>query len=328
MAVENDRPVKRSSFTAGFDIQVATKRSKLGLGHSKITQDINGTGPTDAVTLDDEGVEILLTRSISLALDVVGFGSADPLALESFRVGVEEYMHRFAADVRHSMLSCRRTQATAQDFLQTLHIHQLSLRTLLPHLRPPVPKRRARIVLPYEPPTAEEEYDHQFLGTNLDDASVEQGRYYVPQHFPAFPSKHTYKATAEYPDREEDPRKIRERATEEGRLGEEALRRLVSAKTADRPSSARSGQRVQSIRSKREELWKETMETASANYIAEHLRNADDMELDISEHEPGLLKTPSSDYGRISSAVNADRKFWRKPAPTQRSSKGGKDITT
>lgn len=237
-------------------------------------------------------------------------------------------MHRFAAGVRQSMLSCRRTQAIAQDFLQALHTHQLSLRALLPHLRPPVPKRRARIVLPCESPIREEEYDYQFLGTTLGDASVEQGRYYVPEHFPAFPSKHTYKATAEYPDREEDPRKIRERATEEGRLGEEALRRLVSARTADRPSLARSGQRVQSIRSKRDELWKETMEAASAKYIAEHSRNANDMELDLSEHEPGLSKTPNSDYGRISSAVNADRKFWRKPAPTQRSSEGGKNITT
>ncbi|KAL8933009.1 MAG: hypothetical protein Q9216_006566 [Gyalolechia sp. 2 TL-2023] len=328
MPSDDHRPVKRSSFAAGFDDQIATKRNKLYLSHHKTSGKINGVSKCGDATFADEGVKTLLTRSIGLALDVVGFEASEPLALQSFRVGVEEYMNHFAAGVRQSMLSCRRTQATPQDFLQALHIHQLSLKALLPHLRPPVPKRHARVALPYEPPEEEEEHDHRLLSSIPDDASVKQDRSYVPPHLPAFPGRHTYKATAEYPVREEDPRKIRERATEEGRLGEEALRRLVSAKGAHGLQSAGAGQRVKSIRTKRDELWKETMEAAGAQYLAEHPPDDDNMELDLQEYETRVSKALSSDHGRISSAVNADKKYWRKPAPERNPSHSEKKIAT
>lgn len=229
-------------------------------------------------------------------------------------------MHRFAAHVRQSMLSCRRTQPTAQDFLQALHKHQLSLKALLPHLEPPVPRRRARIVLPYEPVEEEEQYDHHFIGVTLDDTPTKQDLSSMPSHLPPLPSKHTYKATAEYPEREEDPRKIRERATEEGRLGEEALRRLVSAKLTDRLSSSRAGHGVKSMRTKRDELWKGAMDATSAQNLSEHPQHDESMQLDVSQHAAGLSKQLGFNHGRVSSAVNADKKFWRKPAPAQGSS--------
>ncbi|KAL9600501.1 MAG: hypothetical protein Q9219_003152 [cf. Caloplaca sp. 3 TL-2023] len=326
MAIESHEPVKRSSFTAGFDTQLATKRRKLGLSQRETARGSDSIKAVDGVPLHDEGVEALLARSISLALDAVGFKSSEPLALESLRVEAEEYIHRFAANVRQSMLSCRRTRATAQDFLQALHIHQLSLRALLPHLRPPVPPRRTRITLSEEPAQEGEEqgYNEHLLGKILDGGLVEHKRTYVPRHLPAFPSKHTYMATAEYPEREEDPRKIRERATEEGRLGEEALRRLVSAKAADRPSPAQGGSRIKSLHAQRDELWKQTMESTSAQYLSEQSRSADNMEMDLADHEPVLSKEDRRDFGRISSAVNADRRFWRKPAPKGRPGEGGR----
>ncbi|KAL8927007.1 MAG: hypothetical protein Q9208_002552 [Pyrenodesmia sp. 3 TL-2023] len=210
------------------------------------------------------------------------------------------------------MLSCRRTQAIAPDFLQALHTHQLSLRALIPHLQPPVPKRRARIVLPYEPPEEVEHYGHHLLDATLTDAPPELKQCKLPNKLPPLPSKHTYKATSDTPEREEDPRKIRERATEEGRSGEEALRRLMSARVVDRPSSARGGQGAKSLRAKRDELWRDTMQAVSTQYLSEQSKNADSMDLDSTTHDT------NSDYGRITSAVNADRKFWRKPAPARR----------
>ncbi|KAI4284788.1 MAG: hypothetical protein L6R35_004811 [Caloplaca aegaea] len=333
MALENPRPTKRLSSVAGFDDHVISKRRQGLAIHHQITHGIDGACTTNEAALDNNNVaESLLTRSISLALDVVGFDASEPLALDSFRVGVEECMrfsissgrlhllnlpdiHHFAASVRQSMLSCRRTQVTAQDFLQALHTHQLSLRSLIPHLRPPIPKCWTRVVLPYEPSEEEEQHSHEFLGPALYDASTRTNQLYVPHHLPPFPSKHTYRATEEFPVREEDPRKIRERATEEGRLGEEALRRLVSARVADRPSSARAGRAANSIRTKREELWKATMQAATAQYMSEHSQDADMMDLDFSRHGAGPT---NPNYGRISSAVNADRKFWRKPGPIQK----------
>ncbi len=221
-------------------------------------------------------------------------------------------IHRFAADVRQSMLSCRRTEAMAPDFLQALHTHQLSLRALIPHLQPPIPKRRARVILPHQAPEEVEQYDHHLLGATLNDAPPELKQCKLPHKLPPLPSKHTYQATSDTPEREDDPRKIRERATEEGRLGEEALRRLMSARATDRPSSARAGQGAKSLRGKRDEMWKDTMQAVSTQYLLEQSRNADSMDLDSSTHETG------SGYGRITSAVNADRKFWRKPAQARR----------
>ena len=92
MAFDNHLPVKRSSSTTDFDAQLAIKRNKLGLDHDKINQNVNYAQPTDGVPLDDGVVETLLTRSIILALDVIGFKTSEPLALESFRMGVEECM--------------------------------------------------------------------------------------------------------------------------------------------------------------------------------------------------------------------------------------------
>ncbi|KAL9008818.1 MAG: hypothetical protein Q9173_006095 [Seirophora scorigena] len=315
MTLENLRPTKRLSSVAGFEDHIISKRRPGLPVHHQIAHGTDSASITNEAALDDNVAESLLARSISLALEVVGFDASEPLALDSFRMGVEKYMHHFAANVRQSMLSCRRTQATAQDFLQALHTHQLSLRSLVPHLRPPVPKRRARVALPYEPSEEEEQHGHEFLGPALYDASFPTNQLYIPHHLPPFPSKHTYRATEEFPVREEDPRKIRERATEEGRLGEEALRRLVSARVADRPSPARAGRAANSMRTKRDELWKATMQAATAQYISGHPQDADMMDLDFSRHGAGPT---NPDYGRISSAVNADRKFWRKPAPMKK----------
>ncbi|KAL9598107.1 MAG: hypothetical protein Q9179_004032 [Wetmoreana sp. 5 TL-2023] len=323
MAFENSRPIKRSSSAIDLHGPIAKKRSLRPLRHQKITWDHDGADASDILFHNNDTAETLLTRSLTLALDVVGFDAAESLALESFRNVVEEYMYGFLADVRRSMLSCRRTQTTAQDFLQALHTHQLSLRALLPHLRPPISPQDARIILPYEPQEKDEQYNHESLGTRLNSAVVEQRKRYVPQHFPVLPGKHTYKATAVYPVREEDPRKVRERATEEGRLGEEALRRLVSARTIDRPSSASTGQRVRSIRAQRDELWKETMQAMTSKYLSELCQDSHSMDPDDSQHGYGPPEKPGLDYGRVSSAVNADRKFWRKPAPAERSGQSG-----
>ncbi|KAL8731057.1 MAG: hypothetical protein Q9166_003708 [cf. Caloplaca sp. 2 TL-2023] len=321
MALDNSRPTKRPASAVDFDIPNAKRRSLAILRQSKITWDLDGLKLPDVQFHGNEEVELLLTRSVGLALEAVGFEASEALALESFRLAIEEYIHDFLADVRQSMLSCRRTQATASDFLQALHTHQLSLRALIPHLDVPVARKKTRIALYHELQQEEEQYSHHFLGAALNGAPDEQNKSYVPPHFPPFPSKHTYKATAEFPSREEDPRKIRERATEEGRLGEEALRRLVSAKSSDRSPSMRGGQRNKPIRQQRDELWKETMQAVSSVHLPN--RNADTMDLDGSEHGARLPGTSSSDYGRISSAVNADKKYWRKPAPARASTQGG-----
>ncbi|KAI4223452.1 MAG: hypothetical protein L6R36_005418 [Xanthoria steineri] len=308
-----------------FDLPIA-KKSKLTASHRLIVNEGSNDLESQNVAFNgDAQVELLLTRSIALALAALGFEASEPLALASFRLVVEEYMHDILTDVRQSMLACRRTECVAPDFLQALHTHQLSLRALLPHLDPPVARKKAQITLTYEPQREEEQCDHRFLGPELNDASDEQRRTYIPRHFPTLPSKHTYQATAEYPSREEDPRKIRERAAEEGRLAEEALRRLISAKSSDRPPTLRGGPRGKSVREQREDLWKETMQAVNSVSTIEPSKGADSMDLDDSRPELLLPGKSVADEGRISSAVNAEKKYWRRATPTPGSGQRGND---
>lgn len=231
-------------------------------------------------------------------------------------------MAHYLADVRQSMLACRRTQPIPQDFLQALHTHQLSLRSLLPHLDPPVPPSQSQIPLQTISADDDEQHQLQFLGALLNGAQEQQIKRFVPKHFPDLPSKHTYKATPEYPKREQDPRKVRERATEEGRLGEEALRRLVGAGSRHPAHETKPRSEAQSMRAKRDQMWIETMQAVTA-------RPSDEMDIDEAMYagkgKRNEESLPSSLLGdnQIRSAVNSEKKYWRKPAPQRREANGG-----
>lgn len=230
-------------------------------------------------------------------------------------------MAHYLADVRQSMLSCRRTQAIPQDFLQSLHTHQLSLRSLLVHLDPPVSPSRTQFPLQTDTAQDSDEQHLRFLGPLLNADPNEKLRTYVPRHFPELPSKHTYKATPQYPEHEQDPRKIREKAREEGRLGEEALRRLVSAGAGKSAQDSRHGRKAQSARAARDQLWMETMQAVTQDA-------PDGMDFDVAagigkgkekEKEKEGDSPPVSSFGYgLGSAVNAEKKYWRQPAPQRR----------
>lgn len=88
----DDRPIKRSASMNDFDLPIA-KKSKLTASHRLIIDE----GSNDLESLNvafngDAQVELLLTRSIALALAALGFEASEPLALASFRLVVEECM--------------------------------------------------------------------------------------------------------------------------------------------------------------------------------------------------------------------------------------------
>lgn len=331
--------LKRTSTAAELETPIAKKQNLGTLRHHKPTWDLNRSKKPEPPSQDGKSIQSLLTRSIALALDAVGFEAAEPVAMESFRAEVEECtiltlfipriltvkliisdMTDFLANVRLSMLSSRRTQTVPQDFLQSLHTHHLSLRSLTPHLDPPVPPSRSQISIDVDTAPEEKQSEFPFLEPTLigisDDA---ESRSYVPKHFPAFPSKHTYKMTPEVPERENEPRKIRELAMEEGRLAEEALRRFLSA-GSDRTFNTTSKKRpaANSARSRREGLWQETMSAvAEESGIAPEITHANN-------RLGGKLPEGSNSVGRwhLSSAVNADSRYWRRNASTEGSHSG------
>jgi hypothetical protein len=141
-------------------------------------------------------------------------------------------MLRISTFIRQSMLSSRRTQPIPHDFEHALKRIRLDPGDLLPHLKPAAPNPPAPTLLPSPPPENEIMKTLPFL-TGLSSENDRATRAYIPTHLPSFPSKHTYSATAVFIERDGDPRKIRERAAEDGRHGEEALRKLASAAFRD-----------------------------------------------------------------------------------------------
>ncbi|KAI9699829.1 MAG: hypothetical protein M1836_002864 [Candelina mexicana] len=316
--------LKRSAPDVAIDPHLAKKRRIYYhcIHHKQTLPDKSAFVPQD-----DEAVHSLLTRSLGIALHDAGFSGADPTAVESFRCEVEEFITHFLDSVTRSMLSCRRSYPIPQDFTFALAMQNLTVSSLIPHLQLKVPPDISQPSLPTPPPEeALERPLSPILGTALSGSHDKQQRRYIPIQFPSFPSRHTYKHTAEWTHREEDPRRIREKATEEGRMGEEALRRLASTKAAQNSQQAVAGVREGSSGQKRKErgaMWENMIEAVRQQKSKPILPNGDaDRGLDdpVSDKLDGLdVRTRH----RVSKAdlrvlVNYERPYWRKDAQSER----------
>jgi Transcription factor TFIID complex subunit 8 C-term len=138
--------------------------------------------------------------------------------------------------IRRSMLAARRTAPIPTDFETAIHAvdvprpdDQLLAYRTKPEVNPPL--------LPTPPP---DDPFHDYLKlppTLLGPELIGQGGLkqfaLTTSSLPPLPSAHTYKDTDVFPHRETDTRRIRELATEEGKLGEQALRKLAGAVKLD-----------------------------------------------------------------------------------------------
>ncbi|MCJ1323062.1 hypothetical protein MMC15_008413 [Xylographa vitiligo] len=314
ITLNDPQMLKRTATDAGFDAPAPSKSRLTSIRHHSLSFQPDNGARLLGICQDNEVIQSLLSSSIVRVLEAVGFHEANPVAVESFKAEVEEYMVHFLASVRRSMLSSRRVQAIPQDFLYALNAHQLTLRSLVPHLSPPVPAWKPEIALASESnQEAEDHKHHHLLAKLLDSPSNKTSTTYIPPHFPILPSKHTYKFEEVFTVRETDPRRVRERATEEGRLGEEALRKLVSLREEHNSLEETKRQdRKRTVRDQRQALWRETMEAvrkmegedmAAEKLYGEHY-----------EMESDILKSKSK-VGFVISAVNSDRLYWRKGRP-------------
>lgn len=175
-----------------------------------------------------EFAESQLMKSITAALTLAGFDSVKPTALEMFRSHVEEYMLEVLSHVRTSAQAHRRPAPTAQDFRMALAImpNTRTASHLEPQLEVSLPEGIAYPSIPepaLPPPPAPD------FSELLHPLLAERPPQYIPKHFPQLPSQHAWKATPVYPSRERDARKMREKATEEGMMAEQALRKLAEA---------------------------------------------------------------------------------------------------
>ncbi|EKG14401.1 Bromodomain transcription factor [Macrophomina phaseolina MS6] len=273
-------------------------------------EDPSVTSPQDEAFFQSQ-----ILRAISVGLTSVGFEGAKPTALEAFRAQVDEFMLHFLSDVRTSMEHARRTAPTPTDFARALAHSGYTSSDLEPQLQLPIPPEIALPPVPDAPPAEEPPPQlEQVLGPELSGLGEKNSRSYIPPHFPAFPSKHTWQSTPVFSSRETDPRKIRERATQEGILAEQALRKLMAAKgagssrkrgAADR-DGAGAGKRRSTPQSK--QVWEEAMREV----IREDEMKRGDVFMGGTDEQQGDASNDFVvDTGLL---VNYDRKYWRKGA--------------
>jgi len=163
-----------------------------------------------------------------------------------FRSHAEEYMLRLMRHVKISMQGARRTTPTAQDFSMAMSLmpnaREASL--LRPQLSHSLPENISYPPISEPDPAPPAAPDFSALLQPLTTARLPK---YVPKHFPQLPPRHAWMETPVFPEREKDARKMREKATEEGMMAEQALRKLAAAaksgalKAEKRRSSALSG---------------------------------------------------------------------------------------
>lgn len=223
---------------------------------------------------------------------------------------------KFASYVRQSMLSCRRLQPIPQDFEHALRRSFLCADDLLPYLTPAPIVESIPTLLPTPPLEDDLFKDLPCLGSELDGENDRARSAHIPKHFPQFPSRHTYRYTPVFTEREHDPRKIRERATEDGRHGEEALRKLARAASQETHLGAVGrekklwGRRMESMDSMFEKtikgLAKRMQKNASANVAAE-MDEGPLAEQEVKPPRSGALL--GLELGPI---VNCERDLWRR----------------
>lgn len=195
------------------------------------------------------------------------------------------------------MLAARRSQSTPLDFEFAMRRAGLTSRLLKPHLKTPVSFSKTQ--LRYPPADPEEQIPTTMatlLGKDLSGASEMLGKSYIPKHLPTFPSKHTFKSTDIMTQRENDPRKIREKATEAARHGEEALRRLVKVGKSSDPKGAKMAGSNDERRRQRHKLWEKMME-----------------ELAHGKAQSGSIGAAAYGPEEHRIAVDASKQYWRKP---------------
>lgn len=241
-------------------------------------------------------------------------------------------MLKFLHYARTSMSTSRRTQPTALDFASALALmpNTSSASLLKPQLSLSLPEEISYPSIPEPDPEAPSPPDFSSL---LQPLVTDNPPTYIPKHFPSLPPQHAWKRTPVFPERENDARRMRERATEEGILAEQALRKLAAAAkkgavkaeirregTLSGPGRKREAGRANRKRKERDEdggevmfgaMMKESGGEGLGGSGAQSEAEADAMELSL--HEAAEMREEGVDVGMPEGVVvNWDMSGWRR----------------
>lgn len=198
------------------------------------------------------------------------------------------------------------------------HSH-IPLSSLEDELKRVPSKSHTLIPPPPSPPPPPAPDLSSLLGPELEGGERDKRRY-VYDHLPPFPSKHTYMETPVFTERPTEPRMIRERATEEARLAENALRKLLAVSAASKDlEKSQGGAAVGNKRKVRDEAWMKAFEglnppgggAGKTNGVVPGV-------LDGKGSGKGKAVEGEGEAGYLEVIVNADSQFWRKGSNAKR----------
>ncbi|KAF2202388.1 hypothetical protein GQ43DRAFT_369212 [Delitschia confertaspora ATCC 74209] len=282
-----------------------------------IPDQIDGAGPGPGFFTQQ------LHRAIGIEMRGVGFSGATPDAMQAVASRVEEYMLHFLGNVRTAMNASRRTAPVPHDFIHALKKAKLKPSDLQHCLdRGDVPPSLLQPQIPAPSPQEQPPPNVEaLLGPALSGAAEKASKKYIPSHLPSFPSKHTWQATPVYTQRETDPRKIREKATAEGIMAEQSLRKLQAAHKAGIQKQGATKKRMPKQRKKIEDLFEEAIKDIQKNEAErEQTRMNKEQEQHDGQFDFGLdspprqrkpVKKKPEQQVDGTMCVNYDRKFWR-----------------
>jgi len=218
--------------------QPPLKRQKLPYHHKHRIQHRPPVVPGEPALLPQELLDKLLVESVKTICEEQAFKQdilepyIESVALEALRNAADEFVKNLCHKVCRSMYAARRTTPIAPDFDSAFYALDLPLPDdqLSPYASKPEINRP---LLPTPPPDDEFHHTHelpeQLLGPELSRQQDLKRFSFNTSSLPPVPSAHTYRDTAVFLQRETDSKRIRELATEEGKLGEQALRKLAGA---------------------------------------------------------------------------------------------------
>ncbi|KAF2155106.1 hypothetical protein K461DRAFT_291991 [Myriangium duriaei CBS 260.36] len=294
--------------------QASTKRRQSGgTQHHGLSNIQSMPLSTEPAVQDPFFTQLQFDKGISAMLAVAGFDGVTASALHSFKALAEEYIVGFLETVGMSMLASRRNLPIPQDFVLALAQSGISPSQLEGHISLKIPKDISApvIVAPAadEPPLVEL---RDMLGPTLC-GTTQFTHPQIPSHFPPLPSKHTWMDTQHVAAREKDPRKIRERATQEGILAEQALRKLAAA--ANKPRS-RSQRTASTTEKNKQAIWQDALAAIIGDDV-QNTQGSNDVDISMTDGADDQVdekKGTPKQSDRTAMVINYDRAHWRKGA--------------
>ncbi|KAI5805809.1 transcription factor TFIID complex subunit 8 C-term-domain-containing protein [Geopyxis carbonaria] len=273
-------------------------------------QDVADVIPSDIVS-------ILLNRSIAKVCKSVGYTGANPCAQEALRKTVEEYYLHMLRTIGLFTHAHHRSRPTVIDFEEMCSRSHISLSSLEAELKRT--RAEGESAYPLQPPSPPPPPDldlTSLLGPQLDGSGDLRCQIY--DHLPPFPSRHTYQATPVFAERPTEPRAIREKATAEARLAEQALRTLLAVSANKKQITTENDNRVGWLsRKERETIWESTLDELSygrqskvnGNFPSGNLLSLGEI-MDGGGNSSIVDKKEEDSFLEV--IVNSDSQFWRK----------------